>query len=52
MLTGRGAPQEFIDAADLATEMKEIKHPFQDGRKSETNGGVLINQKPKSIARI
>jgi cob(I)alamin adenosyltransferase len=31
MLTGRGAPQEFIDAADLATEMREIKHPFQNG---------------------
>lgn len=29
MLTGRGAPQEFIDAADIATEMREIKHPFQ-----------------------
>ncbi len=32
MLTGRGAPQEFIDAADIATEMKEIKHPFQNGK--------------------
>ncbi|MEK7193570.1 MAG: cob(I)yrinic acid a,c-diamide adenosyltransferase [Patescibacteria group bacterium] len=32
LLTGRGAPQEFIDVADLATEMREIKHPFQDGR--------------------
>jgi cob(I)alamin adenosyltransferase len=31
MLTGRGAPQEFIDAADLATEMREIKHPFNAG---------------------
>jgi len=31
LLTGRGAPQEFIDAADLATEMKEIKHPFNSG---------------------
>jgi len=31
ILSGRGAPQEFIDAADLATEMKEIKHPFNDG---------------------
>ncbi len=29
--TGRGAPQALIDAADLATEMKEIKHPFNDG---------------------
>lgn len=27
--TGRGAPQELIDYADLVTEMQEIKHPFQ-----------------------
>jgi cob(I)alamin adenosyltransferase len=32
IFTGRGAPQAFIDRADLATEMKEIKHPFNDGR--------------------
>ncbi len=31
ILSGRGAPQEFIDAADLATEMREIKHPFNAG---------------------
>ena len=31
ILTGRGAPQELIDAADLATEMREIKHPFANG---------------------
>lgn len=31
IMSGRGAPQEFIDAADLVTEMKEIKHPFNDG---------------------
>ena len=31
ILTGRGAPQELIDAADLVTEMKEIKHPFRSG---------------------
>ena len=30
ILSGRGAPQEFIDRADLATEMREIKHPFND----------------------
>lgn len=29
--TGRGAPQALIEAADLVTEMKEIKHPFQTG---------------------
>jgi cob(I)alamin adenosyltransferase len=32
ILSGRNAPQEFIDRADLATEMREIKHPFQDGK--------------------
>ena len=31
LLTGRGAPKEFIDRADLVTGMKEIKHPFQEG---------------------
>lgn len=31
ILTGRGAPQEIMDLADLVTEMKEIKHPFQKG---------------------
>ncbi|MEK7094453.1 MAG: cob(I)yrinic acid a,c-diamide adenosyltransferase [Patescibacteria group bacterium] len=32
LMTGRGAPQELIDRADLVTEMREIKHPFNDGR--------------------
>jgi cob(I)alamin adenosyltransferase len=31
VMTGRNAPQELIDAADLVTEMKEIKHPFHAG---------------------
>ncbi|OGC78058.1 MAG: cob(I)yrinic acid a,c-diamide adenosyltransferase [candidate division Zixibacteria bacterium RBG_16_50_21] len=31
ILTGRGAPQDIIDMADLVTEMKEIKHPYQKG---------------------
>jgi cob(I)alamin adenosyltransferase len=31
ILTGRGAPQEIIDRADLVTEMQEIKHPYQKG---------------------
>ncbi|MBS3902970.1 MAG: cob(I)yrinic acid a,c-diamide adenosyltransferase [Anaplasmataceae bacterium] len=30
--TGRDAPQLLIDAAHLVTEMREIKHPFNDGR--------------------
>ncbi len=35
LMTGRGAPQAFIDVADLATEMREIKHPFNDGEKAK-----------------
>lgn len=31
VLTGRGAPPELIDRADLVTEMVEIKHPYQKG---------------------
>jgi cob(I)alamin adenosyltransferase len=31
VLTGRGATAELIDLADLVTEMKEIKHPFDKG---------------------
>jgi len=30
ILTGRGAPKEIIEFADLVTEMKLIKHPFKD----------------------
>jgi cob(I)alamin adenosyltransferase len=31
ILTGRGADKKLIDAADLVTEMKNIKHPFDKG---------------------
>lgn len=31
VLTGRCAPDEIIEAADLVTEMKEVKHPFNKG---------------------
>ena len=31
VVTGRGAPAELIEAADLVTEMREIKHPFNAG---------------------
>jgi len=31
VLTGRYAPRELIDAADLVTEMVEIKHYYQQG---------------------
>ena len=31
VMTGRGATEELIALADLVTEMKEIKHPFDKG---------------------
>ncbi|MBX7169683.1 MAG: cob(I)yrinic acid a,c-diamide adenosyltransferase [Pyrinomonadaceae bacterium] len=31
IMTGRNAPQELIEAAELVTEMTEIKHPFYAG---------------------
>lgn len=31
ILTGRYAPKEIIERADLVTEMKEIKHYYQQG---------------------
>lgn len=34
VLTGRGATEELIAMADLVTEMKNIKHPFNKGVKS------------------
>jgi cob(I)alamin adenosyltransferase len=30
-LTGRYAPSEVVELADLVTEMKEVKHPFTNG---------------------
>lgn len=30
VITGRDAPKELIDFADLITEMKLIKHPYED----------------------
>ncbi|WP_300073208.1 cob(I)yrinic acid a,c-diamide adenosyltransferase [uncultured Ruegeria sp.] len=34
-LTGRDAPQELRDYADLVTEMTEEKHPFKSGIKAQ-----------------
>jgi cob(I)alamin adenosyltransferase len=31
VLTGRNAPKEIVEVADLVTEMKEVKHPFSKG---------------------
>jgi cob(I)alamin adenosyltransferase len=31
VMTGRGAPPELVEAADLVTEMTLVKHPFEQG---------------------
>lgn len=33
ILTGRKAPKKIMEVADLVTEMREIKHPYQKGIK-------------------
>lgn len=38
ILTGRYAPPEIIEVADLVTEMKCIKHPFNKG--TLARGGI------------
>ncbi len=35
ILTGRNCPEIIVDKADLVTEMKEIKHPFEKGIKAK-----------------
>lgn len=35
IITGRDAPQALIDAADLVTEMRLVKHPFEQGIKAQ-----------------
>jgi cob(I)alamin adenosyltransferase len=35
VLTGRGATEEVMERADLVTEMREVKHPFQKGIKAK-----------------
>lgn len=35
VLTGRNARPEVIEAADLVTEMRELKHPFRKGIKAQ-----------------
>jgi cob(I)alamin adenosyltransferase len=34
-VTGRNAPSELIEAADLVTEMTLVKHPFRAGVKAQ-----------------
>ena len=35
IVTGRNAKDEIIEAADLVTEMTQIKHPFRSGVKAQ-----------------
>ncbi len=35
VVTGRNARDELIEAADLVTEMEQIKHPFRSGVKAQ-----------------
>jgi cob(I)alamin adenosyltransferase len=35
VLTGRDAPEALVDYADLVTEMREVKHPFNAGIKAQ-----------------
>ncbi len=35
VITGRNAPAELIEYADLVTEMLEVKHPYQNGIKAQ-----------------
>ncbi len=35
VLTGRGATQKLIDLADTVTEMRCVKHGYQQGRKAQ-----------------
>jgi len=34
ILTGRGAPPQVVEAADLVTEFKEVRHYFREGLKA------------------
>lgn len=31
IMTGRNAPAELVEIADLVTEMRQIKHPYEKG---------------------
>jgi len=35
VITGRDAPQQLLDAADLVTEMTKVRHPMDAGRKGQ-----------------
>ncbi len=35
VITGRDAPAELVDAADLVTEMRKVRHPFDQGHRGQ-----------------
>jgi cob(I)alamin adenosyltransferase len=35
IITGRNAPEELMEYADLVTEMNVVKHPYQQGIKAQ-----------------
>jgi len=35
VLTGRGAPAELVELADLVSEVQPVKHPLQRGIKAQ-----------------
>ena len=35
VITGRYAPEDLIESADLVTEMREVKHPLKSGIKAQ-----------------
>jgi cob(I)alamin adenosyltransferase len=35
VITGRGAKKDLVEAADLVTEMGQVKHPFRKGIKAQ-----------------
>ena len=35
VVTGRNAKEELIEAADLVTEMTQVKHPFRSGVRAQ-----------------
>lgn len=35
ILTGRNAPQQLVELADIVSEINEVKHPFAEGQEGE-----------------
>jgi cob(I)alamin adenosyltransferase len=35
VITGRNAPEPLLELADLVTDMRNVKHPFDHGRKAQ-----------------